>query len=36
VGVDAAYVTAEALPPERFGRPAQVSLHGDRCVIAAL
>ena len=36
VGVDAAYVTAEALPPERFGRPAQVGLDGDRCVIAPL
>ena len=36
VGVDTAYVTAEALPPERFGKPAQVGLDGDRCVIAAL
>jgi septum site-determining protein MinC len=36
VGVDAAYVTAEALPPERFGKPAQVRLDSDRCVIAAL
>jgi septum site-determining protein MinC len=36
VGVDAAYVTAEALPPERFGKPAQVWLDGDRCVIAPL
>jgi septum site-determining protein MinC len=36
VGVDSAYVTAEALPSDRLGKPAQIYLDGDRCVIAAL
>jgi septum site-determining protein MinC len=36
VGVDAAYLAAEALPPERFGKAAQVWLDGDRCVVGAL
>jgi septum site-determining protein MinC len=36
VGVDAAYLTAESLPPERVGKPAQVLLDGNRCVVAAL
>ena len=36
VGIDAAYLTAEALPREHFGKPAQVWLDGDRCVIATL
>jgi septum site-determining protein MinC len=36
VGVDSAYVAAEALPADRLGKPAQIFLDGDRCVIAAL
>jgi septum site-determining protein MinC len=36
VGVDSAYVTAEALPAERLGKPAQIYLDGDRCVVTAL
>jgi septum site-determining protein MinC len=36
VGIDAAYLPAEALPPERRGQPAQVWLDGDRCVVAPL
>jgi septum site-determining protein MinC len=36
VGVDSAYLTSEGLPPERFGKPAQVVLEGDRCVIMPL
>jgi septum site-determining protein MinC len=36
VGVDSAYVAAESLPPDRLGKPAQIYLDGDRCVIAAL
>jgi septum site-determining protein MinC len=36
VGIDAAYVAAEALPRECLGKPAQVWLDGARCVIAPL
>jgi septum site-determining protein MinC len=36
LGVDSAYLTSEGLPPERLGKPAQVWLDGERCVVAAL
>jgi septum site-determining protein MinC len=36
VGVDSAYVTSEALPAERLGKPAQIYLDGERCVVAPL
>ena len=36
VGIDVAYLTAEDLAPERFGKPAQIMLVGGRCVVAPL
>jgi septum site-determining protein MinC len=36
VGVDAAYVTAEGLPTELFGKAAQVWLDDERCVVGPL
>jgi septum site-determining protein MinC len=36
VGIDAAYLTADDLAPERVGKPAQIALDGDRCVVAPL
>jgi len=36
VGIDAAYVLADAVPPELYGKPAQIRLDGDRCVLAPL
>jgi septum site-determining protein MinC len=36
VGIDTAYVTAEKLPAERFGKPAQISFDADGCLVAPL
>ena len=36
VGIDVAYLTAEDLAPERFGKPAQIMLAEGRCVVAPL
>ena len=36
VGIDAAYVTYDDVPADRFGKPAQVLLRDGRCVIAPL
>jgi septum site-determining protein MinC len=36
VGIDAAYLTADGIPPERFAKPAQVLMQGDRCVVVGL
>lgn len=36
VGVDVGYVMADDLPPALFGRPAQIFLDGDRCVVRPL
>lgn len=36
VGVDAAYVLADDLPAALVGKPAQVLLEGDRCVVKPL
>jgi septum site-determining protein MinC len=36
VGIDSAFLTYDGLPPERVGKPAQVLLDGDRCVLASL
>jgi septum site-determining protein MinC len=36
VGIDAAYLTADGIPPERFANPAQVLMDGDRCVVVGL
>jgi septum site-determining protein MinC len=36
VGVDAAYVLADDLPAALLGKPAQVLLEGDRCVVKPL
>jgi septum site-determining protein MinC len=36
VGIDAAYVAAEDIAPERFGKPAQVTLEDGRCVVRPL
>jgi len=36
VGIDTAYVTAEGLPTERFGKSAQIFFEADRCLVAPL
>jgi septum site-determining protein MinC len=36
VGVDVGYVLADDLPPALLGKPAQVLLDGDRCVVKPL
>jgi septum site-determining protein MinC len=36
VGIDAAYLTAEDIAPERRGKPAQIVLDGGRCAVTAL
>jgi septum site-determining protein MinC len=36
VGVDAAYLTADDLPAALVGKPAQILLEGDRCVVKPL
>ena len=36
VGIDTATVTAESLPAERFGKPAQISFEAGRCLVAPL
>jgi septum site-determining protein MinC len=36
VGVDVGYVMADDLPPALLGKPAQVLLDGDRCVVKPL
>ena len=36
VAVAGAYVMADDIPPERWGRPAQIYLDGGGCHIAAL
>jgi septum site-determining protein MinC len=36
VGIDAAWVAADDIPRERFGKPAQVLVDRGRCVIAPL
>jgi hypothetical protein len=36
VGIDAAHLAADDLPPERLGKPAQIALDGNRCVVAPL
>lgn len=36
VGVDVAYVLADDLPAALFGKPAQVFLDGERCVVRGL
>ena len=36
VGIDVAYLTAEDLAPQRFGKPAQIMLAAGRCVVAPL
>jgi septum site-determining protein MinC len=36
VGIDAAYLTSDDLPHDRFGKAVQISLRDGRCVVAAL
>ncbi len=36
VGIDTAYLTADGIPPERFAKPAQVLMEGDRCTVVSL
>jgi septum site-determining protein MinC len=36
VGIDAAYLTSDDLPHERFGKGAQICLRDGRCVVATL
>jgi len=36
VGIDAAYLTSDDLPRDRFGKAAQISIRDGRCVVAAL
>jgi septum site-determining protein MinC len=36
VGIDAAYVAFDDIPPERLGKPGQVFIEAGRCVVAPL
>jgi septum formation inhibitor MinC len=36
VGIDAAYLTSDDLPRDRFAKAAQISIRDGRCVVAAL
>jgi septum site-determining protein MinC len=36
VGIDTAYLTADDLPAERFGKPAQILFEAGRCVVVPL
>lgn len=36
VGIDAAYLTSDDLPRDRFGKAAQISFRDGRCVVAAI
>jgi septum site-determining protein MinC len=36
VGIDTATVSAEGLPADRFGKPAQISFEAGRCLVAPL
>jgi septum site-determining protein MinC len=36
VGIDTATVTAESLPADRFGKPAQISFDAGRCLVSPL
>lgn len=36
VGIDSVYLTADDIPPERLGLPAQIFVDSGRCVIAPL
>jgi septum site-determining protein MinC len=36
VGIDAAYLTADDIAPERFGKPAQIVFQDSRCVVSPL
>ena len=36
VGIDVAYLTADDIAPERFGKPAQIAFADSRCVVTPL